>query len=145
MKTNKTTQNGTTRKEAEEALAKLNALYAKYARAHDRLMAEYDRAFAEMDDTFWGKKKSVKLASDKFNLLRRTLPATKFDITSGEYFYAKENWQEVFAVKVSRTESCTLHVAAKDAEAAKKTALALVKADERLLERGELVAEDVSR
>ena len=143
----KTTNTQTTAKVENDktALAKLNALYAKYSRAHDLLMKEYDAAFRDMDDAFWGKKKAVKLASAKFNLLRRSLPETKFDMDAGEYFYAQENGQEVFAVKVSRTESCTMRVIAKNAEAAKKAALAIVKADEKLLERGELVSEDVSR
>lgn len=116
-------------------LARLNELYAKYSRAHDLLMAEYN----------YGKKRAVKLSSAKFELLRKALPKTKFNMTSGKYFYAEENGKEVFAIKVSRELSCTVYVTAKDAEEAVKTATAVVEADKELLEDKGLRAEDVSR
>ena len=129
----------------EADLARLNELYAKYCRAHDRLMAEYDKAFADMDDRFCGKRKATNLASAQFNLLRKRLPRTKFDMISGKYFYAEENGKEVFAVKVSREQSCIVYVTAKNAGEAIKTATAIVKADMKLLEDKGLHAEDVSR
>ncbi len=126
-------------------LARLNELYAKYSRAHDLLMAEYNKAFADLDDTFYGKKRAVKLSSAKFELLRKALPKTKFDMTSGKYFYAEENGKEVFAIKVSRELSCTVYVTAKNADEAVKMATAVVEADAKLLEDKGLRAEDVSQ
>ena len=131
--------------EANEAgLKKLNELYAKYCKAHDTLVAEYNKALAEMNDVLLGKRKAARLASAQFNLMRKRLPPTKFDMTSGSYFFAEEDGIEVFAVKLSRSESCTIHVAAKDEEAARSKAIDVIKADESLLKDMGLSAEIVS-
>lgn len=140
------TKTQTTAKAASVAnLARLNKLYSKFCRAHDNLMKEYGAACAEMNEKLCGKMRSARFASNQFNLLRKALPRTKFDMTSGKYFYAEENGQEVFAIKVSRELSCTVYVTAKDAEEAVKTATAVVEADAKLLEDKGLRAEDVSR
>ena len=147
MRTKKNTKSATTAKGGNRAakLAELNRRFHKFEAASERLRAAYNAAFADMDDKFMGIKKSASLASAQFNLLRKAMEPVKFDMSSGEYFYATESGKEVFAVKVSRVQSCTLRVAAKDFEAARKTALALVSDDARVLEDKGLAVEDVSR
>ena len=71
------------------ALDRLNELYEKYNRAYSLLMAE-------IDDQFSRKRRTADLASAKFELYRKTLPRTKFDMTSGKYFYAYQDGKEVF-------------------------------------------------
>lgn len=126
-------------------LARLNELYAKYRRADDLLKKEYVKKYAQIEADFCGKQRAVQLSLSKYKLLRKALPRTKLDISTGNFFYAEENGQEVFAIKVSREHSCTVYVTAKNAEEAVKTATAIVEADTELLEDKGLRAEDVSQ
>lgn len=129
----------------EEKIAELNRRFRKFEAASERLREAYDAAFADMDDKLVGIKKCASIASAQFNLMRKAMDPVKYDMTAGEYFYATEGGKEVFAVKVSKEQSCTLRVSARNGEEARKTALALVEADHKLLEDKGLVAEDVSR
>ena len=132
MKTKKTTRTATDKTSKREVdamtrrndLAKLNELFAKSRKAQDTLIAEYRKALTDMDDAFFGKKRSARLAEAQFNLWKKHMPPVKFNLATGEYFYAEdERGQEVFAIKVSKMESCVYVVAAKDLEDAKAKAL----------------------
>lgn len=153
MKTKKTTKTATekTAKGKTEAmarrndLARLNELYAKSRKAQDTLIAEYRKAWADMDDRFFGKKRSARLAEAQFNLWKKRMPPVKFNMATGEFFYAEdERGQEVFAIKVSKTESCVYVVAAKDLEDAKEKAMEMFDKGDGI-RSGVTEAEDYSR
>lgn len=148
MKIKKTTKTAGTKTDAESRngdLAMLNKLYGKFRRASDNLQAEYRKAWAEIDDRFCGKKRAARLAEAQFNLWKKRMPPVKFNMATGEYFYANdERGKEVFAIKVSKTESCVYVVAAKDLEDAKAKAMEMFDKGEE--ERsGVTEAEDYSR
>lgn len=125
-------------------LAELNRRFRKYERAANRLKAEYAKAFADMDDQFVGIKKAAKVAYANFNLFRRSMPETKFDMATGEYFLAEEDGLEVFAVRVRESRSCVLRVTAKNAEEAKEVATQVAKGGLLAAADFSIEAEDVS-
>ena len=153
MKTKKTTKTATAETSKREIdattrrndLARLNELYAKSRKAQDTLIAEYRKALTDMDDAFFGKKRSARLAEAQFHLWKMRMPPVKFNMATGAYFYAEdERGQEVFAIKVSKTESCVYVISAKDLEDAKSKAMAMF--DKGDGERsGVTEAEDYSR
>lgn len=147
MRTKKNTRSATTAKcsSREAKLAELNRRFHKYERAAQKLREAYNEAFADMDDRFVGIKKCVSVADAMYKLQRKAMEPVKFDMSSGEFFYATEGGKEVFAVKVSRVQSCTFHIAAKDYKEASKIAIERVADYGKHLEDKGLVAEDVSR
>lgn len=140
-------KNDTKQEQSDAArLAELNRRFKKYESAAEKLSAEYAKAFAEMDDRFCGIRKAAEVARANFNLLRQALPKTKFNLATGEYFYANEDGKEVFAVRVRKTFSHVFTVCAKSSAEAEAIAEKMAKANPQALQGSVVLeAEDVSR
>ena len=89
-------------------LETLNGLLGKYKKAHDRLCAAYKKEQAEMDERLLSLRKCADLASAKFELFRKKMPRTKFDMSTGRYFYAEKDGKEIFKIKVVRSTSTVM-------------------------------------
>lgn len=139
MKTNTTTKN------CQSELNQLNRLYSKFIKAQESLFEAYSKAYAEVDDMLLAKRKCARLASAKFELLRKRLPKTKFDIATGKYFLAEQDGKEVFHIKITRSEEAFLEVTA----SCEKEALAIAakKSAEKKVVFGEAATkvENISR
>lgn len=130
--------------QAERDLARLNKSFLSYKAVSDRLLEGVKKDRQTASDRLSAEIKAVKAQGAKFERLRSKLPPVKFDMVNGRYFYSKdEKGGEVFAVKLSRIDSCVVYVSAKN----KAAALRKAEADASnllLMKRGETLVEDVS-
>lgn len=127
------------------ALNRLNTLFADYRAAHNRYLEKFKSGMKQATAKAETAGQTAEKAGRKFDEFRATLPRTKFDMVADEYFYAEDDGQEVFAVKVSKTKSCVLRLPARNAEAARAMALEAVAYDPSVLTKSDVSAEIVSR
>ena len=121
---------------------KLNRLYRLVATASERLVAASRGRKPQKD--FDAAKNHVDKVSREFDALRAELPPTKFDMGSGKYFFAEEDGKEVFAIRVRRTDTFDVRVAAGSSGEAMDKAMMQI-ARENGIPLNCLEAEDFSR
>ena len=107
-----------TEDEMDRDLETLNTLLAKYRKAHAKLCAAYSKEQAEMDERLLSLRKCANLASAKFELFRKKMPKTKFDMSTGKYYYSEMDGKEIFKIKVVRSTSTVMSMVASTEEEA---------------------------